>query len=604
MARGSFVKGPNYVHPEKGSAVGSRNSLYRDGRNEYLEAKVVIDEEVDKILNHVSSKLPPEILEKMHVGATVKELLHNYFNQGLHNMYNRYLVTVEDEMGKRFRDLVDKQEAENLNIYTPKEVGELLDTIGGEDNFHNGAVEKSVVNVYANLQNHLQKGIFSLESKTKKILSEKNDIGAILDGQYTNSVLRCNFRDNPMKPETVTDVNLVLNIVESELLEPIYHYQIASEVIIKNVLSEHILKLVEREVEKLNQELIDHKQKELNKNSIVFEKIKKLEEFVGFEETSEDSPQFSHMAKKFLDAIKGIEAEIGLVDYDPLNIRENVQLIIDDENIRNRGYNVAVNALITILDNSHLGYQHIENFKNCRKTVIREYANMNPIDVPDEHYGIDLVYLDDLQLREHRAAFAQQMSEFETETDKLVSVFETMFQNEKRKQGFIEYEDVARQILPKKRKKFLDAAEQTKKLELWDDISFIRPEKSEIEKLNDTFALQKRILARRFKTLRERVSDLYQYDYPPERIIVEQRLDFLEEEYDKFNQTYNPFQAHPGLFMELTVSSIKRRETTVSAMSRVLTQFITKVSTGFYDAAFDEFHETKAAEQLGSQEAF
>ncbi|MBT4638442.1 MAG: cytochrome C oxidase subunit II, partial [Deltaproteobacteria bacterium] len=104
MARETIVKSPNLVHPEKPSAVGSRNSLHRQDRDEYEEAKGIIDEEVDKILNHIHAKLPPEVLEKLDVMGSVKSKLHNYFNQDFQNMLNRYLVTMEDEMNKKIRD--------------------------------------------------------------------------------------------------------------------------------------------------------------------------------------------------------------------------------------------------------------------------------------------------------------------------------------------------------------------------------------------------------------------------------------------------------------------------------------------------------------------
>ena len=53
----------NIIHPEKPGAIGSRNSTYRDGRNEYQEATLVIDEEVDKILNHIQKFLIPKNLQ-------------------------------------------------------------------------------------------------------------------------------------------------------------------------------------------------------------------------------------------------------------------------------------------------------------------------------------------------------------------------------------------------------------------------------------------------------------------------------------------------------------------------------------------------------------
>ena len=60
-----YLQGPKMVHPEEPSAVGSRNSMNRDGRDEYAESRQIIDEEVDKILNHIESKLPPEVLQEL-----------------------------------------------------------------------------------------------------------------------------------------------------------------------------------------------------------------------------------------------------------------------------------------------------------------------------------------------------------------------------------------------------------------------------------------------------------------------------------------------------------------------------------------------------------
>ncbi|MEE8395035.1 MAG: cytoplasmic filament protein CfpA, partial [bacterium] len=98
-----FRQGPNALHPEEPSAVGSRNSLNRDGRDEYSEARTMIDEEIDKILNHIHAKLPPEVLQDLTVMGNVKSYLHDYFNQTFQNMVNRYLTTVEDELGKKVR---------------------------------------------------------------------------------------------------------------------------------------------------------------------------------------------------------------------------------------------------------------------------------------------------------------------------------------------------------------------------------------------------------------------------------------------------------------------------------------------------------------------
>jgi len=78
MARDGIVKGPNTIHPEEPSAVGSRNSKNRESRDEYLEGKALIDEEVDKILNHIQAKLPPEVLEQVDIMGLLQSRFPKY----------------------------------------------------------------------------------------------------------------------------------------------------------------------------------------------------------------------------------------------------------------------------------------------------------------------------------------------------------------------------------------------------------------------------------------------------------------------------------------------------------------------------------------------
>ncbi|NQU63094.1 MAG: hypothetical protein HQ517_02255 [SAR324 cluster bacterium] len=316
------------------------------------------------------------------------------------------------------------------------------------------------------------------------------------------------------------------------------------------------------------------------------------------------------MANKFLEAIRGVGAEIDFIDFDPLNIRENVQRIVDDENIRNRGYNAAVSSLIGILDESRLGYQHIENFKNCRKIIIREYANMNPMELPDEHYVISLTYQDDLQLREERIAYCQQMDEFEDQILKMIKVFEKLDNAKILKDGILDFDMISDKILKKKKSNKPESLE-TEEVDSyqrgeksWDEFSFILSEKNEQEKMNETFMERKEIVKKRLKRLRKRISDSYGYEYPSERIVLEQRLNFLEEGYKKFCKRYNPFHAHPGLFLDISASTVKRRETTINSMSNVVARFISRISTEFVDSSYEEFHQHKHLEQEKETEAF
>ena len=65
MAGIDLPKSPNVFHPEKPSAVGSRNSLVQEFRDQQAEVDLLLSEEVDKVMNHIASKLPKEVAERL-----------------------------------------------------------------------------------------------------------------------------------------------------------------------------------------------------------------------------------------------------------------------------------------------------------------------------------------------------------------------------------------------------------------------------------------------------------------------------------------------------------------------------------------------------------
>src|SRR4030065_656042 len=147
MASWDLPKSPNVFHPEKPSAVGSRNSLAQEFRDQQAEVDLLLSEEVDKVMNHITGKLP-------------------------------------------------------------QDVAHLLDAIGGMDKFNTGEIEKSIVNMYGHLHGHIQRGVNDLENLTNSLLRQKTDVGAFIRGQTAYSIVKCSFKDSLYKPKTVSDVKL------------------------------------------------------------------------------------------------------------------------------------------------------------------------------------------------------------------------------------------------------------------------------------------------------------------------------------------------------------------------------------------------------------
>jgi len=617
MANDMVKHGPNLIHPETPSAVGSRNSIVRDRRDEYAEGRLMVDEEVDKILNHIHAKLPPEVASRLEVMGTLKSKLHNYFNQNVQNMTNRYLTTMEDELAKRVRNLVDAEEMRGLNRYTPRPVSYLLDRIAGGDKFNTGEIEKSIVNMYGHLHGHTQREMNDLETYTNSMLRRKTDVGALLRGENAYAIVKCSFRDAPLKPETVFEVKLALNILDSELISPIYSYQVAMSNIIKDLVGKSIQDAMDKELDALNASLVDEGKNELTPEERIFERIKALDNHVS-DDTVEGSKRYTHLAKKVFDAVEGLQAEIDYDDYDPLRVRENVFKIVESDNIRNRGFNTAVNALTHVLDWSRMGYQHIENFKAARKCVIREYADTAPEVLPDERYAISLTYYTSTQLNEMRAAYAEQMSELDRTIMEVWNVLEQVYNEDRKAKRKEDWETLYNKMMgeaSKESRNWLsgfgggESAEDEVEGEglkgrQWNEIIFVTPKEGQMTTSNPTYKNKIAELRGRFGVMRDRVQSVFKDENPEMRVRIDERLNFLEAEMSKFSMLVNPFHVNPGLLLEVDIVSVKRKSTTMMNMANVLNEFLSSVSKGFADAAFASFSRRRSTQRADLAEGF
>ena len=577
MAAIDLPKSPNIFHPEKPSAVGSRNSLAQEFRDQQAEVDLLLSEEVDKVMNHVSTKLPKEVLTRLDVMGGLKEKIYNYFNQHYQNMFNRFIVTTEDEMVKKVRGFIDKEETRVLQRYTPKEIADLLDKVGGADKFNTGEIEKSVVNMYGHLQGHIQRGVNELENDTNSLLRQKTDTGAFIRGENAYSIVKCSFKDSIARPKTVFDVKLSVNILDSELISPIFHYQVTVEYLIKDLLAKHIIDLIDREIELYKDKRIEEGKEEMTDGEIIFEKMRRVESYTSDEADDPKSKRYTFFAKSLMEKIEGLRAEIDPEEFDALNVRENLKKIIDIENIRNRGFNTAVNSITSILDTSKMGYQYVENLKNGRELIVREYEDTDVIKLPDERYAIRLKFYDNAQLLEERRAYDVQITSFQVEVRHLWDVLEMVYQDSKFMKGIVDFSDLAKRYRGKIRRRIkaktgeplYEDIEKT-----WDEISFVKQGETEVERMNRTFLYEKDKVKRMIVLMREKLHEMYEYRYPIQRRVMEERLSFLETEFQKFDYMINPYHVQPGLLLDVDITSIKRKKATLQ---------------GFQDAAFASF---------------
>jgi hypothetical protein len=593
---GEFKKGPNAVHPETASAVGSRNSANRDGRDEYVESRLIVDEEVDKMMNHIQSKLPPEVLQDLQVMGNIKSNLHTYYNTSFQNMLNRYLTTAEDELAKKVRDMIDKEENQTLNRYTPREVAALVNQIGGPEVFNTGEVEKSVVNIMGHLQGHVQRGTYEFESATNGLLLQHTDVGSFIRGDNAYAVVKCTFRNNYKKPEEVFDIKLAINVLDTELISPIISHQKMTLDLIKDVVSGQLTGLIDKEIEEINQQLQLEGRPELSGNEVIFEKIKAIENYTEDDE-SENSKRYQLLPKYFMDRLKGLTAEAEKTEHDPLRVRESIQRLLDSNHLRTRGWNTAVNSMTAILDTSRMGYQFAQNFKHARQLQIREYEETDINLLPDERYTINLKYYDARQIREEKAAYSAQVLEFQREVMRLWDVVEAIYKEEKAKQGWKDWQDLSVETLGRGKRKakrgwFSPPAEEAPAEEapkrVWNEITFVQRQLTTLEEMNQTYEMVVNEFKERFIVVRDRLEEIFELRFPDHRTVVEERLNFLEAQFMEFMGRVNPYHVQPGLLMELSISTIRRLRATVKGMSNVLNEYLSGISRGFSDRAMKD----------------
>jgi len=600
-------KSPNVFHPEKPSAVGSRNSLAQEYRDQQAEVSLLLEEETNKVIHHLTARLPKDVLERLDVMGGLKEKLYNYFNQNYQNMFNRYMVTTEDEMVKKVRNFIDKEETKVLTRYTPKEIADLLDAVGGADKFNTGEIEKSVVNMYGHLQGHIQRGVNELETHTNSILRQKTDTGAFVRGENAYSIVKCAFKDNMLKPKTVTDVKLSVNILDSELISPIFHYQVTVEYLVKDLIAKHIIDTIDKIIEQIKDDRIDQGLEELSDGEVIFTKLNRVDTLTDDDTENEKSKRYTFMAKKLMDRLTDLRAEIDPESFDALNIREGIKKIIDMENIRNRGFNTAINSITAILDTSKMGYQYIENLKNGREVIIREYEDTDVANLPDERYSIKLRYFDNSQLIEDRKSYDVMIKSFETEVQHLWDCLEVIYQDKKSFFKVNDYEDLARKNKNKIRKRIKEKSGEPLYEDIakvWDEISFVKSAETEVERSNRTYIWEKDRIRSRIILMRNKMKKMYDYLYPVERRVMEDRLTWLEKEYFRFDYMINPYHIQPGLLLDVDITSIKRKKVTLDAMANVLNEFLHGVSKGFQDAAFASFSRRRSTVREDINQSF
>jgi hypothetical protein len=130
-------------------------------------------------------------------------------------------------------------------------------------------------------------------------------------------------------------------------------------------------------------------------------------------------------------------------------------------------------------------------------------------------------------------------------------------------------------------------AEEPQKL--WNEIVFVPAKSTEVEEQNKTNIHIVEELRKRIANTTKRLNGIYMNQHPPERTVAEERMHFLWRKFEEFESKVNPYHILPGLVLEIDITSVKRKKTTMMAMANMLNEFLYSVSRGFQDTAFAQF---------------
>jgi hypothetical protein len=499
-------KSPSASNPQK-PAVSSTKTPSQEIL--HMTVTKIIDDEIEGIIRYLSEKMPLEAFERLDTKGALKAKLRDSVNRHYQDMYARYTA------------FCGRDDEPVFTHHNSDEIAELLRSMGGAGKFNAGDIEKSSGG---------KQGIRELETHTHKLLRQNIQAGDLPCSGTAVSVVKCHFRDGNIKPRTVTDTKLAINIPDTALIGPVVRSHAASQYLVKEVISRHIIDRIDRDM------AADQEQAEQLK-VILFETV---------------PPAF-----------------------DAAHVRTHIAQSADIESIRTRGFALAVNSLVALLGDSRLDYQFIENLRNGRELVIREYEDHDPAHLPDEHYGIRLRYFDGDQLAEDCAAFDTQLKNLDQAIQHLWNLIEVVYQDSKSVFKVNDFEDLAK----KNKGRIRDLIKQQ---------TGTNPDKA-LYQLGGEMVLEANNNRAWLVRMRERIQNMYEFLYPVERRSMEDRLAWLEKECARLEFAVNPHHLQPGLLIDIDITSIKRKRSTLTSIADVLNEFLS--------AAYDGFQEASLAEQ-------
>jgi hypothetical protein len=213
-------------------------------------------------------------------------------------------------------------------------------------------------------------------------------------------------------------------------------------------------------------------------------------------------------------------------------------------------------------------------------------------------------FLDQNQLRELKKEYDKQMAAFTTEITSLWEVAHSYYESKKRFRALKDFDDLSARLMNKEWKREKKMRESDPESVLWNEIGEMYNESSFVEKNNRTYEDRMKNLKGKIVYLKELLAKMHGYQNPVERVILDERINFMAKRFNEFTYLVNPHHIQPGLILDIDITTIKRKQYMLKGMANVLNEFLYSVSKGFADAAFATYSRRRSTVREDIEQSF
>lgn len=403
----------------------------------------------------------------------------------------------------------------------------------------------------------------------EKTRTDSKDLNAsfFTENVHNYSIIKCSIKDNELKPRTVSDLRLAINIPSSLFFSSPLLYQATAEYLFGNILKKYYMDIMEEEIKTLDSTNLADLKIESRCNSdlvcldVLIKKMKELSEEVIDLQAPVFTSKYSILLNVLIENITQIN-ESDVLEACNKNLK-NVEKKIDLELLRDDAFSLVSKMLASIIDSPTLGYQYIENIKKERFLLLREYEDEDKLSLPDERYQIELIYYDLVKLAERRQTYRNNVFSCANKTDHLLSIVDSKLYGDAYSLIINSHED-----LQENYKNYVRECLMLSSNKEAGDTFF---PSSMCESTDKAFASIKSNIRKNFDIIQQRINEIYGQKYTIDKRILEDRLSSLKKELNNIDSLVNPFYLVPGFLLNVHATSIKRKCTTFTALQSVIT---------------------------------